>query len=67
VPLISDSFPDTIYHYTDVNGLIGLISSGCIWAIHVNRLNDLSENKHGFDLVMEHVRANLPPHQGGIN
>ena len=58
--LITDKHPDIIYHYTDANGLIGLIDSGCIWATHVSRLNDASENLHGFNLVSEHVRANLP-------
>jgi hypothetical protein len=60
VRLITDRPPNIIYHYTDVNGLIGLIDSGCIWATHVSRLNDASENMHGFNLVIEHVRANLP-------
>ena len=41
---ISDSPPEIIYHYTDANGLKGLITSGCIRATHVNRLNDSSEN-----------------------
>lgn len=58
--LITDRPQDTIYHYTDVNGLIGLIKTGCIWATHVSRLNDSSENKHGFNLVIEYVRDNLP-------
>lgn len=58
--LITDKPSATIYHYTDVNGLIGLITSGCIWATHVSRLNDSSENAHGFNLVIAHVRDNLP-------
>jgi Protein of unknown function (DUF2971) len=58
--LISDNPPGIIYHYTDVNGLIGLIKDGCIWATHVSRLNDSSENKHGFNLVTKFVLSNLP-------
>jgi hypothetical protein len=60
VPIISDSFPESIYHYTDINGLMGLLSSGCIWATHVNRLNDLSENKLGFNIVISHIQDNPP-------
>lgn len=56
--LISDNPPNIIYHYTDTKGLIGLVESGCIWATHVNRLNDSSENNHGFNLVTNYVRAN---------
>lgn len=60
VRIISDSPSSIVYHYTDVNGLIGLVTSGCIRATHVNRLNDSSENKHGFELVQKHVRKNMP-------
>jgi hypothetical protein len=54
--LINHSPSQTIYHYTDINGLIGLISSGCVWATHFSRLNDWSENEHGFDLVKSHMQ-----------
>lgn len=59
--LIEDSPPNTIYHYTDITGLLGLVKSGCIWATHVNRLNDSSENRHGFKFIGEYVRNNTPP------
>jgi len=58
--LITDKPAKIIYHYTDANGLIGLIENGCIWATHAGRLNDSSENKHGFKLVIEYVNNNLP-------
>lgn len=57
---INDRPATVIYHYTDVAGLIGIITSGCIWATHVGRLNDSSENRYGHELVVNHVRANLP-------
>ncbi|MCD6476348.1 MAG: hypothetical protein J7K85_08845, partial [Anaerolineaceae bacterium] len=50
VSLITDAPSSIVCHYTDVTGLIGIITSGCIRATHVNRLNDASENKHGFEL-----------------
>ncbi|MDZ4252273.1 MAG: DUF2971 domain-containing protein [Sulfuritalea sp.] len=58
--LINDHPSTVIYHYTDVAGLIGIITSGCIWATHVGKLNDASENRYGHELVVNHVRANLP-------
>ena len=58
--LITDKPAKIIYHYTDVNGLIGLIENGSIRATHASRLNDSSENKHGFKLVIEYVRSNFP-------
>ncbi len=41
--IISESPPVIIYHYTDINGLLGMISTGKIWATHSARLNDSSE------------------------
>lgn len=60
VNLISDSPPKFIYHYTDINGLLGLIESGNIWATHVSRLNDSSEYHHGIKFVTDYVRDNMP-------
>lgn len=45
--------PNTIYHYTDIGGLIGILNSGSIWATHVSKLNDSSEYIHGVKLVRE--------------
>lgn len=60
VSLITNNPASIVYHYTDVNGLIGILSTGCIRATHVNRLNDTSENIHGFELVHDHVSQNMP-------
>jgi hypothetical protein len=40
-----------LYHYTDQNGLLGILKSGSIWATHIRYLNDSSEYKHGLDIV----------------
>jgi Protein of unknown function (DUF2971) len=40
----------TIYHYTDANGLIGMLTKGKIWATDVRFLNDSREYKHGLDV-----------------
>ncbi|MGB7549280.1 MAG: DUF2971 domain-containing protein [Terracidiphilus sp.] len=34
-----------LYHYTDQKGLLGIIHDKCIWATHVQYLNDTSEGK----------------------
>jgi len=54
--LINNTPVKIIYHYTDVNGLIGLISNSFVWATHTGRLNDSSENAHGFNLVKSYVQ-----------
>lgn len=58
--LISDRPPSIIYHYTDINGLLGMIDSGKIWATHVSRLNDKSEYHHGTKVVTECVYQAMP-------
>lgn len=62
VNLITDCPASIIYHYTDLAGLIGIIDSGCIWATHISKLNDASENRHGYQFVANHVSANFPEH-----
>lgn len=58
--IISDSPPIVIYHYTDINGLLGMIETGKIWATHVSRLNDSSEYHHGIKVVADCVRNAIP-------
>ena len=42
-----DSLPEDLYHYTDVGGLIGILTSARLWATHVSFLNDSREVLHG--------------------
>jgi hypothetical protein len=43
--------PPLLYHYTDVNGLYGILKESEIWATNVCFLNDPSEFLHGGDVV----------------
>ncbi len=49
-------YHEIIYHYTDSSGLIGILSTGKIWATHVTRLNDVTEYQHGLAMVEALVR-----------
>jgi len=42
---------DTIYHYTDLGGLIGILESQNIYSTNINFLNDRKELKHGISLI----------------
>lgn len=42
-----------LYHYTDQEGLLGILESGNIWATHVRYLNDSSEFTLGWDKSWE--------------
>lgn len=60
VIIISKSPPKTIYHYTDINGLLGMLETSKIWATHVSRLNDTSEYRHGKNIVEDCIRMDTP-------
>jgi len=50
--------PDcTLYHYADVQGLMGILSSRKLWMSHYEKLNDIREIKHARDLVLKIVEA----------
>lgn len=45
--------PRLLYHYTDVNGLVGIIETKNIWATDCRFFNDTSEIDYGIQLVRE--------------
>lgn len=49
--------PPRLYHYTDVQGLLGIIQSQTLWATHVDYLNDSSEVQYARRLVVEMLTA----------
>lgn len=57
--IITESPPVIIYHYTDIDGLLGMAMTGKIWATHVSRLNDSSEYHHGIKVVADCVRNSM--------
>lgn len=48
---------ESLFHYTDGPGLMGILESRAIWASSYLALNDASEIKFGFDRVVEVWRA----------
>lgn len=42
---------ETIYHYTNFDGLIGILESQNLYATNMNFLNDRKELKHGMSLI----------------
>ena len=51
--LIKITEQETIYHYTSLEGAIGIIESGCLWLSDYSYLNDSSELLHGVQLITE--------------
>lgn len=60
--------PDLLYHYTDAAGLIGIVTTGELWATDVLYLNDASEFVYIFQLIgeqLEQVMKNDHPYFSG--
>ncbi len=54
--------PPLLYHYTDHDGLVGVIESKALWATEVSYLNDLTEGVYGRGLLAE-VADRMDPGQ----
>jgi hypothetical protein len=48
--------PDTVYHYTSTDGLLGILASKGIWATDIAFLNDAHEFSHGLEVLMNFLR-----------
>jgi hypothetical protein len=53
---IQGDIPDVLYHYTDVAGLIGILSSSSLWATNLRFMNDAEELAHSWRLMLEVLR-----------
>lgn len=45
--------PSKLFHYTDVNGLLGIFDKNQLWATHTLYLNDATERSYTYKLVEE--------------
>lgn len=57
--LVPHSLPATVYHYTSLEGFIGIVSNRSVWMTEFAYLNDRREVRYGLDLVLETVNALL--------
>lgn len=53
--LLATPVPDTLYHYTSVEGLDGIASSRTIWASAARYMNDAKEFTLAVDIARRHV------------
>jgi hypothetical protein len=42
-----------LYHYTNLDGLMGILKNTCFWATHTDFLNDSVELRHGIQLCFD--------------
>src|SRR2546428_180056 len=55
-----DPLYETIYHYTDVSALVGILESRRLWATHAAFTNDRSEQKHALVSIRSAIDGALP-------
>ncbi len=57
--------PDkTLYHYTSLTGLLGIIKSQSFWASDIRYFNDAAEMKHTADLLRNEISRRLEKGEG---
>lgn len=50
-----DAVPDILYHYTSVEGALGILGSGSVRASMIHYMNDARELRHALDLAEERI------------
>jgi hypothetical protein len=58
---VSDRLPESLYHYTDAAGLLGILSTRKLWATDVHFLNDEQETTYAQGLFRDAVEAMSNP------
>jgi Protein of unknown function (DUF2971) len=53
--ILSETPPTLLYHYTDQNGLLGIVKSKEVWATHHQCLNDIQEYLHAKGLIRTEI------------
>jgi hypothetical protein len=51
--------PGPLYHYTDANGLLGILQEKELWASNALHLNDAGEVSHGLTLLSQEIEKLL--------
>jgi len=57
--LYSDVPTETIYHYTNFPGMMGIVEKGVIWASNILYMNDSAEMNHAVELIKAEVSARI--------
>ena len=57
--LYADIPTETIYHYTNFSGLIGMLEKRALWASNILYMNDSAEMNHTVELIKAKVSARI--------
>lgn len=62
--LFSTKPSGTLYHYTSLTGLEGILSSGSLWATDIRYLNDAAEMRHTAEIIRIEIAKRLEQGSG---
>ncbi len=65
--LISGTPEGPLFHYTDANGLLGILREGKVWASSAYHLNDTGEYRYAFELIGNQLRNRIKFEHGPNN
>ncbi len=57
--LFSDPPRETLYHYTSLSGLLGIVGSGVLRSSDIRYMNDSAELRHTLDLLQGHISRRI--------
>jgi hypothetical protein len=58
--VFSQTPESTLYHYTGIGSLLGIVDSGVLWASHIYYLNDSAEIIFACQLLRDLVKERTP-------
>jgi len=62
--LFADTPKGSLYHYTTLTGLLGIVGSRTLWASDIRYMNDSAELKHAADLIRLEVQERITRGRG---
>lgn len=57
--LFADPPRETLYHYTSLSGLLGIVGSGVLRSSDIRYMNDSAELRHTLDLLQGHISRRI--------
>jgi hypothetical protein len=48
-----------LYHYTNLDGLLGILENKCLWATQINFMNDTQEYQHGIETSLQTINERV--------
>lgn len=57
---LSTTIPPEVWHYTNLRGFEGIVSSGCVWATEAHHTTDKTEFVNARDVAVRYVERLVP-------